>query len=109
MSENMFLVGFLAGTLFGGALTIKAMRPRRRRRASEEREFQAAPRVRQVQAARQPSTAQLSTTRSDVVAALQGLGFKKADAVLYTDACLPTERASVEDWTRNALRYAREG
>lgn len=42
--------------------------------------------------------------RGDVVAALQGLGFKKADAVRAVDACSLAERASgVESWTRAAL------
>lgn len=47
------------------------------------------------------------TDRSDVIAALQGLGFKKADAVRAVDACSLAERASgVESWTRAALAKA---
>jgi hypothetical protein len=48
-----------------------------------------------------------SPDRDDVVAALMGAGYKKADAVKATDACSMVERASgVEHWTVAALRNA---
>lgn len=98
MQEHMFLAGFLLGTLFGGAIAIKAM-PRRSYGSRATRE----PRAPKPQL-------QASPDRGDVVAALQGLGFKKADAARAVDACTPAERASgVESWTRAALSRSQGG
>lgn len=47
-----------------------------------------------------------SVDRSDVVAALQGLGFKKTDAARAADACGTGDRVDVESWTRAALAKA---
>jgi hypothetical protein len=44
---------------------------------------------------------------NDVIAALVGAGYKKAIATESTRACSMAERATVEEWTRAALRAAR--
>lgn len=45
--------------------------------------------------------------RDEVIAALTGAGYKKADAIKAVDACSLAERASgVEQWTIAALRNA---
>ena len=45
----------------------------------------------------------------DVIAALVGSGYKKAQATEATWACTPSERATVEHWTAAALRRCARG
>jgi len=47
--------------------------------------------------------------RGDVIAALIGSGYRKQDAIAAADACVAAERATLESWTRSALRHARGG
>ena len=47
--------------------------------------------------------------RADVVAALAGAGYTKRQSELAADACAPSERATIEAWTRAALKRALEG
>lgn len=45
--------------------------------------------------------------RDEVIAALYGAGYKRAEAVAAVDACSLAERAgSIESWTRCALNHA---
>lgn len=46
---------------------------------------------------------------NDVIAALVGAGYKKPIATEATWACTQTERATIEDWTRAALRRCARG
>lgn len=45
----------------------------------------------------------------DVIAALVGAGYKRSAAAAAVDACTSAERATIEDWTRAALRRAGGG
>jgi len=45
----------------------------------------------------------------DVIAALVGAGYKKPIATEATWACSQAERATIEDWTRAALRRCARG
>jgi RuvA, C-terminal domain len=45
----------------------------------------------------------------DVVAALVASGYKKPIATAAVDACTSAERATIEQWTRAALRRAARG
>ena len=45
----------------------------------------------------------------DVVAALVASGYKKLIATAAVDACTSAERATIEQWTRAALRRAARG
>jgi hypothetical protein len=40
----------------------------------------------------------------DVIAALVAAGYKRSAAATAVDACTSAERATIEDWTRAALR-----
>lgn len=47
--------------------------------------------------------------RTDVIAALTGFNFKRQIATLAVDACSASERATLESWTKAALRRAGKG
>lgn len=44
--------------------------------------------------------------RDDVVAALAGAGYTRRQSELAADACAPSERSTIEAWTRAALKHA---
>jgi hypothetical protein len=66
----------------------------------------AIPKSERARAPRSQSKAQ-QTTADDVVAALVAAGYKKQVAAQAVCACTAAERATIEDWTRSALRCAR--
>jgi len=59
-----------------------------------------------VRGMRPPSAPPPTQHRADVIAALVGSGYRKQDATVAVDACVATERATLESWTRSALRRA---
>jgi RuvA, C-terminal domain len=69
------------------------------------------PASKQQRSARTESKVQAGATdgADDVIAALVSAGYKKPIAAEATWACSSAERASVEDWTRAALRRCARG
>jgi hypothetical protein len=56
-----------------------------------------------------PSLAKMESAADTVIAALVAAGYKKSIAAEAVWGCGATDRASIEDWTRAALRRASGG